>query len=60
MRWVGTKVREHPTYNGTSNLGHFLVSMEEKITEDQRILVLDLALEETPARWWASHKVVIS
>jgi hypothetical protein len=33
--------------------------MEEKIAEDQRIVVLDLALEDTPARWWASHKEVI-
>jgi hypothetical protein len=59
MRWVGTEVREHLTYNGTSDLGSFLVSMEEKIAEDQRIVVLDLALEDTPARWWASHKEVI-
>ena len=36
-----------------------MVSMEEKIVEDQRILVLDLALEDTLARWWASHKVLI-
>jgi hypothetical protein len=50
------EVREHPTYNGTSNLGNFLVSMEDNIVEDQRIVVLDL---DTPSKWWASHKEVI-
>jgi hypothetical protein len=58
-RWVGTEVKEHPKYNGTLDLGTFLVSMEENIAEDQRIVVLDLALEDTPARWWASHKEII-
>jgi hypothetical protein len=24
--------------------------------EDQRILVLDLAIQDTPTRWWANHK----
>ena len=37
-----------------------MVSMEENIVEDQRILVLDLALKETPAKWWASHKALIN
>jgi hypothetical protein len=59
MRWVGTEVREHQTYNGTSYLGIFLVSMEEKMEEDQRIIVLNLALEDTLSRWWASQKKVI-
>jgi hypothetical protein len=27
-RWVGTEVREHPIYDGTSKLDNFLVSME--------------------------------
>jgi hypothetical protein len=27
-RWVGTEVREHPIYNGTSELDSFLVNME--------------------------------
>jgi hypothetical protein len=33
--------------------------MEEKIVTDQRIFVLDLALQDTPARWWATHKALI-
>jgi hypothetical protein len=59
MRWIGTEVREHPTYDGTSEVHSFLTSMEEKITTDQRIFVLDLALQDTPARWWATHKALI-
>jgi hypothetical protein len=30
---------------------NFLVSMEEKITEDQRISFLDLSVQGTPDRW---------
>jgi hypothetical protein len=37
----------------------FFASMEEKIVMDQRIFVLDLALQDTPARWWATHKASI-
>jgi len=33
--------------------------MEEKIMTDQRIYVLDLALPDTPARWWDTHKALI-
>jgi hypothetical protein len=33
--------------------------MEEKIAEDQRILVLDLALQDTPARWWTNKKSLV-
>jgi hypothetical protein len=33
--------------------------MEEKITTDQRILVFDLAFQDTPARWWATHIALI-
>jgi hypothetical protein len=48
-RWVGTEVREHPVYNDTSELYRFLLSMEEKVVEYQRILVLDVAFQNTPA-----------
>jgi hypothetical protein len=43
-RWVGSEVRKHPLYDGTLGLDCFLLSMEEKVVEDQRISVLDLAL----------------
>jgi hypothetical protein len=31
IRWIGTEVREPPTYNGTSVVHSFLTSMEENI-----------------------------
>jgi hypothetical protein len=46
-------------YDGTSRLDNFLVSMEEKVVEDQRISVLDLALRDTPTRWWTTHKALV-
>jgi hypothetical protein len=58
-RWVGTKVREHPLYDGTSKLDSFLLSVEEKVVADQRISVLDVAFQDTPARWWANHKALL-
>jgi hypothetical protein len=58
-RWVGNKVREHPIYDGTLDLDKFLHNMEETVGEDQRILVLDIAFQNTPARWWATHKASI-
>ena len=33
--------------------------MEENVKEDQRISVLDVAFQNNPARWWATHKVVL-
>jgi hypothetical protein len=32
--------------------------MEEKI-DGSKDLVLDLALQDTPTRWWATHKALI-
>jgi hypothetical protein len=58
-RWVGTEVREHLVYNGTSKLDSFLISMEEKVGEDQRILVLNVAFQNTPTRWWENHKSLL-
>jgi hypothetical protein len=55
-RWIGNEVREPLIYDGTSKIHSFLSSMEEKITMEQRIFVLNLALQDTPTRWWATHK----
>jgi hypothetical protein len=59
-RWIATEVREHSTYNGTLKVHSFLTSMEEEITMDQRIFVLDVALQDTPTQWWATHKALIT
>jgi hypothetical protein len=33
--------------------------MEENVVEDQSISLLDLSLQDTPARWWANHKDLV-
>jgi hypothetical protein len=55
-RWIGTKIREHPVYDGTSYLRIFLIDLEDKVVAEKRIPVLDIALKSSPARWWATHK----
>jgi hypothetical protein len=52
-RWVGIKVREHPVYDGTSDLNNFLHKIEENVREDQRNSVLDVAFQNNLTRWWA-------
>jgi hypothetical protein len=37
-------------------LEEFLTNFELKVLEIQRLLVLDIALKETPACWWGTHK----
>jgi hypothetical protein len=34
--------------------------MEEEIMTYQRIFFLDVALKDTPTRWWATHKSLIT
>jgi hypothetical protein len=55
-RWIGIEVRRHPVYDDTSDIENVLYYMEETVGEDQRILVLDMDFQNTPARWWATHK----
>jgi hypothetical protein len=40
--WFGTKVKEHPVYDGTSYLDNVLQNMEENVRKDQRISLLDI------------------
>ena len=50
MQWVGIKVCDIPTYEGFPNLEYFLTEFEEKVTEPQRLITLEFALKDTPAR----------
>jgi hypothetical protein len=56
MIWIGNKMRNHPTYDGTSNLNSFLTDIDGKVALEKRISVLDIALKDTPSRWWANQK----
>jgi hypothetical protein len=59
VRWVGTEIREPPSFHGLNDLEEFLTKYEEEVLENQRLLALDIALKETPARWWGAHKETI-
>jgi hypothetical protein len=36
-----------------------LTCYEDEVLENQRLLTLDIALKDTPARWWGAHKDTI-
>ena len=38
----------------------FLMEFEDKVLEPQRLMALDEALKDTPARWWATQKNTIT
>jgi hypothetical protein len=59
VRWVGTKIREPPSFHGVNDLEEFLTKYEDEVLENQRLLSLDIALKATPARWWGAHKETI-
>jgi len=59
VRWVGTEVRQFPTFTKDDNLENFLTEFESEVLDSQRLLLLDITLRDTPARWWSAHKEVI-
>jgi hypothetical protein len=60
IRWIGTKIREPPSFHVLNDLETFLTQYEDEVLENQRLLALDLALKDTPARWWGAHKETIT
>jgi hypothetical protein len=50
VRWVGTKIREPPSFNGINDLETFLTQYEDAVLENHILLELDLAFNATPAR----------
>jgi hypothetical protein len=59
IRWIGTELRNHPTYDGILDLDNFLTDIEGKVALDKIISVFDIALKDTPTRWWATHRALI-
>jgi hypothetical protein len=59
VRWVGTEIREPPSFHGVNDLEAFLTRYEDEVLENQRLLALDITLKETPARWWGVHKETV-
>jgi hypothetical protein len=56
LRWVGTEVREPPTFYGLNDLEEFLMKYEVEVMENQILPALDISLKDTPAIWWGTHK----
>jgi hypothetical protein len=56
LRWIGSEVREPPNFYGQNNLEECLTKFELEVLENHRLLVLDMALKATPARWWVLTK----
>jgi hypothetical protein len=50
--WVGTEVREPPSFYDQNDLEEFLLKIELEILESHRLPVLDIYLKATPACWW--------
>jgi hypothetical protein len=58
--WIGTKLKEPPSFHGLNDMETFLTQYEDEVLENQRLLALDLSLKTTPARWWGAHKETIT
>jgi hypothetical protein len=56
LRWVGTEVREPPTFHGHNDLEDFLMNFELEVVENQILPLLDISLKSTPTQWWGTHK----
>jgi hypothetical protein len=59
VRWVGREIREPPSFHGVNDLESFLKHYEDEVLENKRLLALDIALKDTPTRWWGAHKETI-
>jgi hypothetical protein len=47
--WIGTKVRHFPIFTKEENLENLLTEFESEVLDSQILLVLDIALRDTPA-----------
>jgi hypothetical protein len=56
VRWVGIEVRKFPIFIEEKHLEKFLIDFESEVLDSQRLLVLDIALRDTPAGWCGAHK----
>jgi hypothetical protein len=60
LRWIGSEVREPPTFYGMNDLEEFFMKFELEVVEIQRLPVLDISLKATPSHWWGTHKEKIN
>ena len=53
-------VCELPLFDGEGSVESFFMKFEGLVMEPRRLLALDVALRDTPARWWTMHKISIN
>jgi hypothetical protein len=58
--WIGIEIKEPSLFHGLNYLETFLTQYEDELLENHRLLALDLSLKATPARWWGTHKEIIT
>jgi hypothetical protein len=51
LRWIGSEVREPPTFYGMDDLEDILMKFELEEVEIQILPVLYIVLKDTPTRW---------
>jgi hypothetical protein len=56
LRWIGSEVREPPSFYGQNDLEEFLTKFELEVLECQMLLVLDISSKTTRVCWWGTHK----
>lgn len=56
LRCVSSEVRNLPYYDCLTDVDKFLDAFEREVPEDHYFQALDLALCNTPSRWWGTHK----
>lgn len=55
VNWIGTEVRGYPTLSNIHAVNTFITNMEEKLPIEHRVPLMDISLQSTSARWWATH-----
>ena len=56
LRWIGTEVKDIPSFHGLADVNDFLQQFEQEIRHEQRMAAIDLAVKAKPTRWWHANK----
>ena len=60
IHWIGDEIREYPTFSNMKAVNTFIVKVEDKVPEEKRIPLMDVALQSTLARWRKNHRNSLS
>ena len=52
VNWIRTEISDYPKYYVVEPVEIFLNKVDSEIREDKKTPFLDIALIETPTRWW--------